>query len=291
MITVGADDVSGSVSINDDIAAPWSSYGYTYDGFAKPELAAPGRYMVGPTPATSTLALTRPLSVTAPGYIELSGTSFAAPVVAGAAAYMLALHPTWTPDQVKGALMLTARATPTAAVLSEGVGVLNAAAAAAAVNPPNPNLALNQFLMADPAGGSLPVFDSASWGSAARANASWGSASWGSASWGSASWGSASWGSASWGSASWGSLAWSAASWGTASWGTASWGSSSLASASWGSASWGSAAQADNASTDEGQPAVLDPANEVAAETALGIVIAPDGTVTLLDPVTTLLGP
>ena len=39
----------------------------------------------------------------------MSGTSFAAPVVAGAAAQLLARHPNWTPDQVKGALMLTAR--------------------------------------------------------------------------------------------------------------------------------------------------------------------------------------
>jgi serine protease AprX len=282
VITVGADDISGSVSTNDDAAAPWSSYGYTYDGFAKPELSAPGRYMVGPTPATSTLAVTRPGSVVAPGYIELSGTSFAAPVVAGTAAYLLALHPDWTPDPDKGALMRAARPAPAAAPLSDGVGVVDAAAAANVTNPPNPNLALEQFVTADPSGGSIPVFDAASWGSAARANASWGSASWG----------SASWGSASWGSASWGSMAWSAASWGTASWGTASWGSSSLASASWGSASWGSLAQADNSLTDSGAPVVLDASNEAAAEADLGIQIANDGSVTLTtDPVAALLGP
>jgi hypothetical protein len=36
--------------LNDDTTAPWSAYGYTYDGFAKPEIGAPGRYMVGPVP-------------------------------------------------------------------------------------------------------------------------------------------------------------------------------------------------------------------------------------------------
>jgi serine protease AprX len=239
VITVGADDMGGSTSTKNDTAAPWSAYGYTYDGFWKPELAAPGRYMVGPVPSTSTLATTRPASIVAPGYLELSGTSFAAPIVSGAAAYVLALHPTWTPDQVKGALMLTTTAEPSAAVGSVGVGLVDAKAAGAVSSPPNPNLALDQFVGKDPAGGSIPVFNSAAWQAAALANASWGSASWGSASWGSASWGSASWGSASWGSASWGS----------ASWGSASWGSSalaqSLATASWGSTAPGAAASAD----------------------------------------------
>ncbi len=269
VITVGANDVSGSVSMNDDSAAPWSVYGYTLDGFHKPELAAPGRYMIGPIPPTSTLALEKASSVVEPGYIQLSGTSFAAPVVAGAAAYLLAKHPSWTPDQVKGALMLTAKPAPSAVPLSEGVGEVSLAAAAAVASPPNPNLALNSFLIADPSGGSTPVFDAASWGSAARSDASWGSASWG----------SASWGSASWGSASWGSQAWSAASWGTASWGTASWGSASWGSASWGSASWGSTSVADNS---EGESLAngaywLDPTQELAAEAELGITLTPDG--------------
>jgi serine protease AprX len=264
VITVGADDVSGSVSTNDDSAAPWSAYGYTLDGFAKPEIAAPGRYMVGPIPPASTLALERAASIVAPGYIQLSGTSFAAPVAAGAAAYLLALHPDWTPDQVKGALMLTAKPTPSAVPLSEGVGEIDVARAAVVASPPNPNLALDAFVVADPAGGPTPVFDAASWGSAAQSNASWGSASWG----------SASWGSASWGSASWGSLAWSTASWGTASWGTASWGSSS-----WGAASWGSSAVADNADGEEGRTPVLDPLQEAEAEAELGIAINPDGSI------------
>ena len=107
--------------------APWSVYGHTLDGFAKPELGAPGRYMVAPLPMFSTLAAERPDKMVEPGHIQLSGTSFAAPVVAGVAAYLLALHPSWTPDDVKGALMVSAQERLAAARVArrrqgEGVG-------------------------------------------------------------------------------------------------------------------------------------------------------------------------
>ena len=138
VITVGAQDIHSSVSTRDDTAAPWSAFGYTLDGFSKPELGAPGRYIVGPVPGSSTLVSERPTNLRAPGYMELSGTSFAAPVVAGAAAQILARHPEWTPDQVKGALMLTARHTPNAAPGSLGVGVLDAVRGDAGLEPAQP---------------------------------------------------------------------------------------------------------------------------------------------------------
>jgi serine protease AprX len=209
VITVGALDLKGTARTGDDIAAPWSAFGYTFDGFAKPELAAAGRYMIGPVPETATLPRQRPSEVRGTGYMQLSGTSFAAPVVAGAAAQILARHPSWTPDQVKGALMLTARPTPSALPLSTGVGEVNILRAALVNSPPNPNAGLNQFVVPDPSGASVPVFDDASWSSAARSSASWSSLSWNSASWSSASWSSASWSSASWSSASWSSVSWS----------------------------------------------------------------------------------
>jgi serine protease AprX len=242
VITVGANDIDGSVGVNDDDAAPWSAYGYTLDGFAKPEIGAPGRYMIGPVPTTSTLLSERPTQARGTGYMELSGTSFAAPLVAGVAAYMMAINPTWTPDQVKGALMLTAKGLPSAAPLSLGVGEMDAPAATDVVNPPNPNLALNQFKTADATGGTTPVFDAASWANASWANASWASASWASASWASASWANASWASASWANASWAS----------ASWASASWASTAAAAASWASASWASNSYEDNAEGEEG---------------------------------------
>jgi serine protease AprX len=205
VITVGATDVLGTRSTDDDVSAPWSAYGYTLDGFAKPDIGAPGRYMVGAVPAGSTLASAFPDRIVAPGYMQLSGTSFAAPVVAGAAAYLLASHPLWTPDQVKAALMSTADAMPAAQPGSSGAGEVDARAAVQVQNPPNADAPLAAFLVADPAGGPTPVFDSAAWAQTAAADPEWATAYWGSAYWGSAYWGSAYWGSAASADAYWGS--------------------------------------------------------------------------------------
>ncbi|MDQ3778153.1 MAG: S8 family serine peptidase [Actinomycetota bacterium] len=213
IITVGADDTDGSTGIRDDFNAPWSAYGYTFDGFLKPEVSASGRYQNGPAPTSSTMYTERPDRVVAPGYMWMSGTSFAAPIVSGAAASILARHPGLTPDQVKGMLMLTATPVDSAAPNSVGVGEIRGYAASGGpsgdINPPNPNLDLNRFLVTDPNNSALKMFDAASWSSAAKADASWNSASWSSASWSSASWSSASWSSASWSSASWSSASWS----------------------------------------------------------------------------------
>jgi serine protease AprX len=235
VITVGAADIKGTVSTQNDVAADWSVYGHTLDGFAKPELSAPGRYMVAPLPMFSTLAAERPDRMVEPGHFQLSGTSFAAPVVAGAAAYLLALHPSWTPDDVKGALMVSAQETPAAAPWSLGVGELNAEAAADVSAPPNPNAALAPFVVADPDGGTLPIFDAAAWQLVAQNDASWSNASWS----------NASWSNASWSNASWSNTAWDAASWATASWSDASWADGTTPDASWSNASW-----ADGASDD-----------------------------------------
>jgi serine protease AprX len=218
VITVGATDLNGTLTTSDDTVAPWSAWGYTMDGFRKPEVSAPGRYMVGPVPATSTLAIERPDHVVAPGYMQLSGTSFSAPVISGTVAQMLARHPNWTPDQVKGALMLTAR--PLAGTRAGGVGEVTSSLAAMARSTPNPNAGLDKFVAGTLTG---PAFDSASWLSVVQANASWDTASWDTASWLDASWDTASWEDASWDTASWEDASWLDASWEDASWLDASW--------------------------------------------------------------------
>jgi serine protease AprX len=195
VITVGATDQHMTSDPSDDTIPSWSAYGKTMDGFAKPDVSAPGRYMIAPAPMDGTIATTVPDRIVAPGYMWMSGTSFSTPVVSAAAAQILARHPEFTPDQVKGALMLTANYLPSANGFAGGVGEIDAGVASTLDNPPNPNQGLYQFVGS---GTSGPMFDAASWAAFLQSGASWAQASWAEASWAEASWAAASWAAASW---------------------------------------------------------------------------------------------
>jgi serine protease AprX len=207
VITVGALDLDGTTKIWEHDVPNWSAYGYTKDGFRKPEVAAAGRYMIGPVPGSSTLVRDKASNVISPGYIRLSGTSFAAPVVAGAAAQLLIKHPNWTPDQVKGALMQRARWVPDARRGEAGVGEINASRSIMLASPPNPNSALAKYVKTDLLGNT--AFDGTAWYEAAKSSASWDSVSWSDASWSDVSWTDASWSDVSWSDASWADVSWS----------------------------------------------------------------------------------
>jgi subtilisin family serine protease len=90
-----------------DVMASFSSRGGTglSLGIAKPDVTAPGvQILAGATPQPATREGGFPGQL----FQAIQGTSMSSPHVAGAAALLLDLHPTWTPGQVKSALMTTA---------------------------------------------------------------------------------------------------------------------------------------------------------------------------------------
>jgi serine protease AprX len=134
VLTVGASSHMGTVDRSDDTMAAFSSRGPgAIDYQAKPDLVAPGvgieslsnpaslmysidgPYLLSGTVATSYLP-----------YLSLTGTSMAAPVVAGTVALMLQANASLTPNAVKAILQYTAQIYPGYDVLTEGAGFLNA---------------------------------------------------------------------------------------------------------------------------------------------------------------------
>jgi serine protease AprX len=210
VITVGALDMNGTAGTGDDTRAPWSAYGSTSDGFMKPDVSTPGRWIVAPVSNGSQLLARKPGRLVAPGYMWMSGTSFSAPMVAGAAAQILARNPGFTPDQVKGALMLTAQYLPLADP-GGGVGEIDMAAAAAVKSPPNPNANLYQFV-------SDGVFDSEAWTTYVRANSNWTQSNWTASNWVSSNWTASNWVSSNWTASNWVSSNWTASNWVSSNW-------------------------------------------------------------------------
>jgi serine protease AprX len=218
VITVGAVDLGGTTRNWDDAVASWSAYGYTYDGFYKPEVAAAGRYMIGPVPSGSTIAKERPDKMVGSDRIQLSGTSFAAPVVAGTAAQILARHPNWTPDEVKGALMVTARPVsqdPAAA----GIGQITAVRAAQITYAPNPNLGIEKYLTTNPVDGSVS-FDTLAWTDMVKAKSdlSWSDLAWSDLAWSDSNLAALAWTDLAWSDMAWTDMAASDLSWSDMAW-------------------------------------------------------------------------
>ena len=173
-ITVGAVDDQGTKSTGDDALTSWSSRGTTQDGTAKPDVVAPGAHVVSVLAPDSDYAARCPACVTGDGqYLRLGGTSSAAPIVAGIAADLIALHPGWTPDQVKGALTSTLR--HTADGRGQEVDASRADRARGARLTANADAVPSQLI--DPATGDIDP-TRASWSRASWSRASWSRASW-----------------------------------------------------------------------------------------------------------------
>ncbi|MGH2892459.1 MAG: S8 family peptidase, partial [Solirubrobacteraceae bacterium] len=178
VITVGAVDDQGTADNSDDVIASWSSQGTTQDGFAKPDVVAPGAHIISTLAPNSDFASLCPTCIINGSYFQVSGTSLAAPIVAGVAADLIAAHPDWTPDMVKGALVNSATHVPGA---GDEVNALAADWANGDQLTSDQNLTPNTLI--DPDTGSID-YSAASWSAGSWSTtadplaASWSAASW-----------------------------------------------------------------------------------------------------------------
>lgn len=102
-VIVRIDAVAEQLGAQADIVAAFSSRGPAASGILKPDIAAPGVNILAQGYGTGEGEDAHT------GYGQVSGTSMAAPHVAGAATMLRALYPDWTNGNIKSALMSTAK--------------------------------------------------------------------------------------------------------------------------------------------------------------------------------------
>ncbi|WP_232836933.1 S8 family serine peptidase [Lentzea terrae] len=120
-LTVGAVD-------RDDKLAEFSSRGPRWTNNAvKPDITAPGVDIVAAKAKNGQIG-----TPVGDGHVSLSGTSMATPHVAGAAAILAAQHPAWKAEDIKAALMNTAKPNPSLSIYEQGAGRLDVGRAASA---------------------------------------------------------------------------------------------------------------------------------------------------------------
>jgi serine protease AprX len=187
LIIVGASDEHDTPDRGDDNIGAFSSFGVTVDGFLRPEIVAPGFNIIAPLSADSYWGEEHPDRVVADQYIRLSGTSMAAPVVAGAAALLLQNEPNLTPDQVKYRLLNTGGSISNDDFTFPYLDIY-AAVHNSTLESANSGLMASQLLWT----GDDPV----TWGSVAWNSVAWNSVAWNSVAWNSVAWNSVAWNSA-----------------------------------------------------------------------------------------------
>jgi serine protease AprX len=212
----------GSLQPDGVTASDFTSFGTTPDGYSRPDIYAPGRHIASTLPVGSVLASQAPLAnILSPGYARASGTSLAAPQVAGAAAILLQQRPNLTPNQVKWLLMQSARSTAPGKALDVGAAV----SFSGSVENANQGIPVGNCKRGTGWSGpcSAPgdaYFQFFDWTLAETSNemaltaaASWNGATWNGATWNGATWNGATWNGATWNGATWNGATWNGATW------------------------------------------------------------------------------
>ncbi len=225
VITVGASDDNNTLSIADDTIPYFSSRGPTLDGLHKPDLVAPGRKIISLRARSSFLDNALIERRMGNSYFRLTGTSMAAPIVAGVAALMLQSNPSLKPDQIKNILTQTARPLSISNLDVTGAGLVDAYAAVNSPlrSPANRGLrpsdefckAVYPILKGMPLNGVWrdPNYQSINWSNITWDNITWDNITWDNITWDNITWDNITWDtSGSWENVTWDNISWDSVS-------------------------------------------------------------------------------
>lgn len=254
VIAVGAVADQGSTRLGDDVVPEFSNCGTAERSI---DVIASGKSVAALNVPGSYADAHHPAAVMG-DFIKGSGSSQAAAVVAGVAALVLDANPHYTPDQVKAAIMGSARPISGASALCQGSGHVDALGATQATVG-----AATQNHTASKGTGSLQaargssyltidgvrlegeidihgeMFSSRKWARAASDGNSWTGGVWNNVQWAGVAWETNEWGSVTWGSVTWAGVAWGGIEWASLQWAGLHWNGIEWAGIEWASVGWG----------------------------------------------------
>ena len=215
IITAGSFDDQGTPSAQDDRESAFSSRGQTVDGYAKPDVLAPGRRVVSLRASGSRLELNGIAASVDTGasnssgqsyanrsnanlYIRMSGTSVSSAMVSGVAALILSVHTNYTPTKTKGALVASGRS------LTGSVSRAVTATTALTATP----RAVNSLLL--PSRLLMTTLENSG---VVEGGTNWEGVTWEGVTWEAVTWEGVSWESITWESVSWEGVMWETVSW------------------------------------------------------------------------------
>ena len=237
IITVGAVDQNGTPSRADDKITSFTSRGKTLDGYTKPDIFAPGVDIISVLSHASDWRFAYPNRVLLDGeYFRLSGTSMAAPMVAGAAALLLQSEPDLTPDQVKYRLLNKAGTIGAAPYLD-----VYAALSSSTDEPANqgnlPHMLLAKMAMiaywSSQNGGEDLDWSSVNW-----ETINWDAVNWNAVNWNAVNWNAVNWNAVNWNAVNWNAVNWNAVNWNAVNWNAVNWNAVNWNAVNWNAVSW-----------------------------------------------------
>ena len=272
VITVGASNHEGTVSLGDDRVPLFSGRGPTAsNGIAKPDVVAPGVSTVSLNSPGSFIDQNYGATAALPGgYFKGTGTSMSTATVAGVVAQMLQSNPGLSPDQVKYRLTETAKPINDTDPNVAGNGVVDAygAARSAATGAANQNVESSTGLgLLGLSRGSLDVWVNSPLGSVqltgeltaqtdpasvdltnplgliawdGTAYATFDATKWSATKWSTEEWTATKWSGATFEATKWSGTKWSGTKWSNTDWDATKWSNTDWDATKWSGTKWSS---------------------------------------------------